>query len=667
MKTTLIAKPRADGSRGTEGVDMQTNPLVLGGGRFSAAINLAFDNGTIKTRPSFRYEPTGLRGQLQGSTVYNPGRGLSAKIFGNDQNGLAVVVNGEIHVLEVSCGEISCQPVSVPGDYSFKHQGQVFLFSAENWLIAQNPQSFTVFWGGHGTAVRSPGMTEVRPERPIECLGLKPEELHPTAGVPTTGKALETLEIDGKDSIMEKFKDDCPEAPVASHDSFCTDKHIQWLINGANLGAYAHGRVHQQSHAAVFVGDLIHKRGFESTDDLLLMEEQALPAFGDPIVWPSRLGQPTAMKPLRAGGTANGEGPIVFYFTNGVKLLNTFQFPRESRMTGGQVGQQGWINSQLSEDLETGLGAVGQNAVVDVNKDHLFRSPFGLHFLSRITGSGTSRTPQINTISQEVEPLMQRATDASYLSGSCCGFWYFGERQFCTVGMKASHFTSASTVGQGFVSRNQAIRYTEDDTPIPAWEGLWLPYAEVDGIHQFFETGSHPSPQSFGFLCSARDSHDLLFAFIDRTEGQDDYQGQSVPIEWSATTGAFVAESYDKESFLKDGRLEIYADETSQRIRVSARSNTSDKWQVWKEVDLSDIKSRSLKPIQLGAHPTLKEGTWFQVKIEGLGYCEFDYLAIDNSSTKTKAGNAACKVVEENHEDIFDQINIPISDRWPTL
>lgn len=104
------------------------------------------------------------------------------------------------------------------------------------------------------------------------------------------------------------------ETHTGSHDTFDNAKHRNWLVNGAGLGVYAHGRVHQQVGSLVFVGDLIHKRGYRLTDDILLMEEQDTLSYGEPLSVSSRMGDLVALAVMPTMSSANGEGNLMAYY-----------------------------------------------------------------------------------------------------------------------------------------------------------------------------------------------------------------------------------------------------------------------------------------------------------------------------------------------------------------
>lgn len=142
----------------TQGVDMKSNPLFLGKERLVSSTNMMHQDGVIKTRPGFRYQSLGLRGQFQGVTAYSPSKGLSYRPFSPPVSGLISAVSGELHVNDTTHGKLSCHPKTICGSGYFRCAGDVTLFQAENYLIAQSPQTNTYWWNGEDCLVESPGL-----------------------------------------------------------------------------------------------------------------------------------------------------------------------------------------------------------------------------------------------------------------------------------------------------------------------------------------------------------------------------------------------------------------------------------------------------------------------------------------------------------------------------
>lgn len=453
----------------------------------------------------------------------------------------------------------------------------------------------------------------------------------------------------------------------SSHDTFNADNFKQWLANYAGLGIYAHGRVHQEVGYSIFVGDLIHKRGHLVSDDLLLMEEQNLLSMGEPLSTNSRLGQLRALEILPAMNTANGEGTLVAYYQFGVVSFDTHEAPRESRYDGEGVQiQKGWDSKRLVNHLLNTLGAVGRYAVTMLTRDHLFRSIRGLHFLKVTLGEGTFNSENVNTISMDVEPILLADTD---LTGAATGFWLFGNRMFATTGLIACSEYSTASMGRGFVSWNQATTFTEDRTPIPLWEGLWVVDHGIKGVHKFAEFDEDRSGESFGFVCSNTEAK-LFAARIDPKLPHDVRDGQIIPIEWSFETARRAPSGMDTKSSINDCVVEMVASSASQKVRVYSRTDASEKWLLWSEFSpaerVTTDDQRLLFTKSLG-RPALahREATWLQLRVEGIGEIEFRLITLDFAASTVKAGRSQTYVVNSSEDDFFTTNSSPALSRWP--
>lgn len=449
----------------------------------------------------------------------------------------------------------------------------------------------------------------------------------------------------------------------SSHDTFDSAKFRNWLANGAGLGIYAHGRVHQQVGRLIYVGDLIHKRGHRSTEDVLLMEEQATLSHSEPLSVPSRLGRMTAMAVLPTMSTANGEGDLIAYYENGVVAFNTYESPRETRIDGeGKLVQKGWDTKRLVNHLLNKVSATGRYAVAVLTRDHFFRSVFGLHFLKTTLGEGTFNTEQTNRVSQDVDPIL-RGDLPETLSGAAAGHWIDGNRMMATTGLLRDDTISATPSGRGVVVWNQATSFTEDRTPVPAWEGLWTADHGVAGIHWIGDAGG-----AFGALVSDRDSN-LYFAKFEPAFQMDFRDGEWLPIEWSFETGRFDYNGLQSLKVLREGRIEGVFSSASHRVRVLVRTDMSSAWKVWKEFSPCE-KAKTAKEGYLVSQPlgqppsACREATWFQLRVEGLGSAEIRVIDLDFSPGTVKSGRHQCSVIGAPERDYFEINSSPASDRW---
>lgn len=453
----------------------------------------------------------------------------------------------------------------------------------------------------------------------------------------------------------------------SSHDTLIWDKHKNFLVNAAGLGVYVHGMIHQSSELGIYVSDLIHSRGPLATDDILLMEKQVLKSTPGPLSTNSRLGRLVAMAVMPSMSTTNGEGNLIGYYENGVVSYNTFLFPREDRFTAdGKIIQKGWSEKQMVAHSLNTISATGRYSVTVLPRDHFFRSRFGLHFLKISAGEGNFTDEAINTISQDVLPLL-KADDRTLLWGAATGQWLEGHRLFASVGMTYSQTHSSSPISRGFVSYNQAATYTEDRTPRPLWEGLWTFDEGVAGLHKF-EKLPFSHTNDYGFICSSDDEH-LYFAEIDSKLKTDTRDGVEIPIEWEVILGKWMAAT-TKTSTITDCRMEGIFSKPSHKVRVSIRTDKEPQWKSWSEVSPCDKDvlegQEILRNFQLGQPPKdYREATWFQFKIEGLGHAEITAFALDYSEGVSKNAKSYCVAQTPENPDYFRFNNESASTRWP--
>lgn len=454
----------------------------------------------------------------------------------------------------------------------------------------------------------------------------------------------------------------------SDHDTFDNEKVVNWLANSAGLGVFAHGRIHQQSGNAILVGDLIHKRGFLLTDDLLKMTEQALDSMGEPLVIRSSYGRLLALAMLPTMGTANGEGDLVAYYEGGVAFFNTHIAPRETIAdTDGKILQAGWDQKRQIDYRLNRISAVGRYAVAVLPRDHFFRSQFGLHLLRLVLGDGSIQTEQLNTVSTDIQPILA-ADDRALLPAAACGFWLHGNRMLCTTGLAADESISAAGHGRGVVSWNQATTFTEDGTPVPRWEGLWVFDDKISGLHWLGETGIRPEPGTFGFLATGEAG--LYFGAFDQNALCDTRDGEEIAIEWDLETGCFPNNDRHLWKKLSGGSIEVELSGEDCRVRVLVRTDVKDQWVLWKEFSPGDRAKRSTQAFHmvedLGAPPSdCAKGTWFQVRVEGLGAAEIWSIDLDISAAERKTGRQDNSLSGAPERDFFEINSEPVSKRWP--
>lgn len=454
--------------------------------------------------------------------------------------------------------------------------------------------------------------------------------------------------------------------PEHSHDSFVVERHKHFLAHNAGPGAYVHGRVHQEVGRLIHVSDLIHKRGYLKTDDLLLMEEQMLAGCGDPLSTNSRLGRLVALAVLPSMSTANGEGDLIAYYEKGVVAFNTFIFPRETRANAqGEDTTQGWKYQRMVSHLLNTVSATGRHAVAVLPRDHFFRSRYGCHFLKSAAGDGTLTDEAVNIISDNVSPILD-LDPKNLLWGAATGHWLDGHRMFVTTGLHYSNAHSASPLGRGFLSYNQRVAMTENRSPLPSWEGLWVLDHGMAGVIKF-ERLAASLTGDYGFIASSDDTH-LYFAEIDPNLKSDTRDEVDIPVEWDFTTGQFLLSGVDKLSQISGARLSGVFESGCARLKVSIRTDREPEWSVWKDEPVCTKPAEGgeiIRNVLLGAPAlTYKEFSWAQFRIEGRGHAEITEFSIDFSETVVKNAQGYCAARGLEIPDYFRYNNEPPSTRW---
>jgi len=633
-------------TRTTSGVDMRKNPLLLGPDFVHSATNIVFEEGLIRTRPGFVYNDLKVSGRFDGATRYQPSRGLSFKAFAPSIDSIVFASSGRIYLFEHGgCASMICNPV----DYF----DEVNLYQAENYLVAQSRNNDTSWYEGGLCFVRSPGIGA--PEEVVKSCSCEVEVTEKELIGGANYCCYDRIRYDHFTAVKQEHGD-----PGNSHDTFIWEKHRNFLINGAGLGIYAHGRIHQEGPYSIHVSDIIHARGSKSSDDILLMEEQVLPGMGSTLSTNSSAGNLVAMAIMPKQGTANGEGDLIAYYENCVVSFDTFQFPRETRHDGeGQVTQKGWDTMRMVSSVFNSISAVGRYAVTVLPRDHLFRSKYGLHFLKVAIGEATFNDETTNIISAPVAPLLD-ADPTSDLRGCATGYWISGSRMFATTGMTENDAYSVSSFGRGFVSWNQATTFTQDRTPIPRWEGLWLPDYGLAGIYWFSGIEDR-----YGFLCSTKDSR-FFYAEIRQDYRSDWRDGEGVPIEWEIISAQIAPNGIGNTSSIKDARIELILAEGSQ-VMIDVRTDRWSEWEPWKTIG-EDVcgKGDTIVSESFGMPPEgIRDATWIQFRITGSGYAELLDLIVDASEGVKKAGRNYCNAISSGDDDHFRLSNQPPITRWP--
>lgn len=595
---------------GVRGVDGKSDPLTLGTKYMAHAVNMAFKDGRMFTRPGIDFQPLNLKGKFGGASLFVPSLGISFRPFAPCGARMATAVGGKIYVNNAPNTGVICRPMLLKGPEETCSRSvddecstDIHIYTAENLLVVQSLNRNTMWWTGEGDLTVSIGMASERDQ------------------------------VDG----------------AHSHDTFQTENNRNFLINGAGLGIFWNGRIHQQGPHAIFVGDLIHKRGAMGTTDIVLMEEQALPVCGDPLSTNSKMGSLVAIEGLPQMGTPNGEGELIGFYEGGIVSYDTWQFPRKSTFTGdGKRIDAGWDTKQMVKHRCNKITAVGRYAVAQLERDLLFRSGFGLHILSTVLGVEFTNSETVNIVSPQVSHILD-LDDESYLHGSAVGYWMRENRWFATTGMTYNAKRSTSPAGRGFVSMNKTWKLTEEGTPLTAWEGVWVIDSGMYGIHRFTHTGMREDKGSYGFLCS--DSCGSIFYGCLHNGTVDSRDEKDIPIPWAVETGRFDFGDPQKFKELSDGRFEGKFPCAKTMLKVFVRTDKQPHWKLWRKFIACDrkLKCNEMAVVNkdLGEpEEEYKEGTWFQFRIEGSGAGEVIAFEVEVSEGSTKMEEPNCYVVQ---------------------
>lgn len=601
-------------SQGLVGVDMNANPLLLAKNKLAFAHNLEFKQGVMRTRNSIHLENLDVKGRFQGCCNYSPSMGLSHNSFGSTQSAIVFVVSGNIHAAGLDKdGELACRPFLVAKDV-FPQDIEVNVFQAENYLIFHCEHGQTYWWDGSSI---------------------------------TESKGIGVCCDENFEKNLASFQED----------------RVHELANGAGLGIYSHGRISQQVRNVILVGDLIHKRGYRRSDDILSMEEQMAASHDSPLSVPSSYGKLMALELLPSlTESAYGEGRIIAYHENGVAAHSIFDGKRETRYeVKGQLITEGWDTKRLTDTILNTVSAVGRYAVAVTPRDHIFRSKFGIHYLKSASGSGTTKRTSgsevtndeaTNHIAHDVQPILD-LDDASSLKGNSTSFWLKGNRIFSTFLLEEKPSVSVSPTSRFFSSFNRSAIFAESEIPVAAWEGSWSLDNGMAGIHRFIAAGEHRNHGGFGIISSDKDSN-LYYGSIRPYRGYDTRNGQRIPIKWGFVTGMQFAGDIKRTKEISDARIEFISETENSELKIWIKTDKSHEWELWKDIE-KEQEGFVLRSESLGKPPEqYRDATWFQFKVTGDGQFELFSLDVDMTSGADKSGKS--KTIKINRFNILDTI-----------
>ncbi len=573
------------------GMDADSAPGTLAG-KVAHAVNLQFKRGEIRTRPGIRLHNLDVKGPLQGCLGVNPGSGVSLQTFGEDAGYLVLVAGGKVVVKSTTASGFSlgCRVLrpsltdTLGRDTNVCVQDFIWLYKAEHLVILQGQSIPTMWWAQDSTA------------------------LTVSAG------------------LSVAYQD----ADHVNGMTFMEEKVDNWLVNAAGLGVFAHGRVHQQMDRVIMVSDMIHAKGQRGEHNFLYMEEQLREACGGPLSTRSDLGALRALTvAANPSAGALGEGMLTAYYTQGVVMYNTGVAPRETRFnpaTGEEI-TKGWEYQNMVSPVCNEVSATGPYAVAVLLRDQLFRSVYGLHFLSRVMQQNTAADEPVDLISNEVGPILNEDS-RHLLHGVSVGYWIGGHRLLATTGMVANRCAGVLPAGTALVVYNKLWGRTEDDSPLPAWDGVWIPPAGLT-IHRLMPVPRAEGPSMYGFLASTS-LGDLMFGeFMDIDSDVD--CGNVIDIPWVMTTDR-VSRGYNTSSLIDSGSLTLHQRARALSIRVLVRTNRYPDWAEW-IAENSGREEPGCWQKPLGSPPgVMREAEWFQFRIEGIGAATISAFDLDVSA-----------------------------------
>lgn len=551
---------------------MRANRFFLGNRKAHFARNFTFDENKIETRHSINYERLKITGKFVGAEYFDPRQGLNAISVESKQPSLVVVTTDGIWFIDKDCEVVDSIKTG-----KFTHD--VFMYQAENYLIISSLDSGTS-WVNHNW------------------------KLHSSAGT--------NLESCGE-----------------SHDTFVELDHEHYLSNNSDMGIYIHGRNIQSisvgcQNSFLIASDILGKRQCPENSDVLLMEEQAV--FSDPIGGPSSFGRTIRFAKL-SRNSLNGEGEIYDFREEGVLRHNTIE-DRETRYTteNGQIVKlrSGWDDKRITNVALNSVTAVGIFAVTELPLDIMFRSQYGVHFLKTVLGEGTFNDETINSISQDVDTLLDFDTEPE---NTKTGHWLKGNRMFITTGYENTSTTNS------FVVANQSLTFSEDRTPRFGWEGAWQLDNGIEDVKRFIQLGKDKDD----YVIVVEDQLDSIYVgkFGCKT-GYDIRDGVKLPVDQTYISGDFQLSGLRYLDSVTDGIIDAIINQSTKSITISIRTDCNSDWTEWKKFDISESGKSMFSDI-FGQPPSDSDkGTFFEFKIDAVGYLRILNVDIEYKQSQKK-------------------------------
>ena len=397
-------------------------------------------------------------------------------------------------------------------------------------------------------------------------------------------------------------------------------------LPAGRMGTYGMGRVWEclLDGISFIAGDIVGgssgSPAYSFRDSVLKVTENTYLAGGGAFRVPGAAQQITAMAFSAILDTSLGQGNLQVFTNENAFSVNT---PVD------RLQWQNVTNPILTESL-IGSGSSGQNCVVRVNGDLIFRSPNpnGIRsmLLARLDFNRWGNTPN----SRE----MTRVINSENIAGlPFCSAIQFDNRLLMT----ASHVQTAQGVfGQGIMALNFDPNSSLAGKESSIYDGFWTGL----NIFQLF-TGQFSGVQRAFSLClnTALTPNKIELWEILKT-GEGDFDNGSIPIQWSFETPILFNNIKGKGEFdlvaLRDG--EIYVSDLISKcvFNVEWRPEFSEcffPWFSWsccadKASNVPQYRSRmgfgspSASACETASQTPAMLGRWHQLRITVTGHCK---------------------------------------------
>lgn len=317
-----------------------------------------------------------------------------------------------------------------------------------------------------------------------------------------------------------------------------------------------------------------------------------------------------------------------------------------SNITPG-TDPSGWsgLTSPIQSVSLIGFGPLGQNSTIQVNNDTTFRSDVGIGSLvlgRRELNSGAESGGN-KTISNEVVRILKDDDRALLQYGSA---QFFDNRELRTVRPKSTQFGVSHA---GFVCRNFDLLSTLRGALPASWEGLWTGLNAMQVV-----TGTFSGVQrSFVFTRNALSGVNEIYEITTEAENEKLDNGDT-PIVWAFETPAVFNKDVKSETELvqlRDGEIYLSDIVGDVSIKVFYRPDYYPGWVLWNTINASassistakpgyrmriGFGEPSVDPVESGNNRPLRQGYFFQLRLEITGHCIVKCIRLAATSQPTQ-------------------------------